>query len=77
MTDACLPDMGDARCECRFHVNNNADRAIEEDLYEPATKKNPGQAGYEAPDGNPQGYKYSDDPAAVNKGSGVSGAIGR
>ena len=64
-------------------MNNNADRTIEEDLYEPSTKKNPGQAGYEPPSaGNPQGYKYGEDPAAVPaadkaKGSGVSGAIGR
>ena len=29
-----------------------------------------------APDGNPQGY-LKNDPAAVNKGSGVSGAVAR
>lgn len=63
-------------CTCRFHLQNNADRTIEEDLHEPASKKNPGEAGYVAPPGNPQGY-LKNDPAAVNKGSGVSGAQSR
>jgi hypothetical protein len=61
---------------CRFHLQHNANRAIEEDLHEPASLKNPGEAGYVAPPGNPQGY-LKNDPAAVNKGSGVSGAAAR